>query len=242
MRMRGRLAPLIVALCVAACATPPPIEPDEYEDHAIVSRAPMTEYPPIEPVEPPPEPAVIVQPLPVEPSPVPETAPEPVAPPGPAPAAPVEISADEQQMNALLADLQRYASLPGEDARRELNAVTQALVRQRTDANRVRLAMLYTIARAGPQDDQRAVQLLDNVAKSGPGSPAVKQLALVLHAQITERLRAVREEQQKADAAIQKLEALRALDRTLLRDRTRGGGGEGGGGGGGGGGGSAGGR
>jgi uncharacterized membrane protein YgcG len=120
--------------------------------------------------------------------------------------------------------------------------VTQALVRQRTDANRVRLAMLYTIARAGPQDDQRAVQLLDNVAKSGPGSPAVKQLALVLHAQITERLRAVREEQQKADAAIQKLEALRALDRTLLRDRTRGGGGEGGGGGGGGGGGSAGGR
>jgi predicted ArsR family transcriptional regulator len=98
--------------------------------------------------------------------------------------------------------------------------------------------MLYTVTRVGPQDDQRAVQLLDNVAKSGPGSPAVKQLALVMQVQISERLRAVREEQQKADAAIQKLEALRAMERSLLRDRTRGGGGEGGGGGGGGGGGA----
>jgi hypothetical protein len=59
-----------------------------------------------------------------------------------------------------------------------------------------------------------------------------------MQVQISERLRAVREEQQKADAAIQKLEALRAMERSLLRDRTRGGGGEGGGGGGGGGGGA----
>ena len=33
-------------------------------------------------------------------------------------------------------------------------------------------------AKATPQDDQRALQLLDNVAKSNPGSPAVKQLAV----------------------------------------------------------------
>ena len=91
--------------------------------------------------------------------------------------------------------------------------------------------MLYTLTRAGPQDDQRALQLLDNVAKSDPGSPAVKQLALVLQVQISERVRAVRDEQQKADAAIQKLEALRAMERSLLRDRVRGGGGGGGGGG-----------
>jgi uncharacterized membrane protein YgcG len=135
-------------------------------------------------------------------------------------------------MNALLADLQRYGTLPPEEARRELNVVTQTLTRQRTDANRVRLAMLYTVARANPQDDQRALQLLDNVAKSGPGSPAVKQLALVLQVQISDRVRAVRDEQQKADAAIQKLEALRAMERSLLRDRVRGGGGGGSGGGG----------
>lgn len=243
MRIRGRGVALIVALGVAGCATPPLPEPDEYDAAPTVAPSPA-EYPPVEPVEPPPEPAVAVPPAQAEPSSVPEVVPPPVAAPTPAPAAApsAELSAEEQQMNALLADLQRYASLPGEDARRELNALTQTLTRQRTDGNRVRLAMLYTVTRAGPQDDQRAVQLLDNVAKSGPGSPAVKQLALVLQVQISERLRAVREEQQKADAAIQKLEALRALDRSLLRDRTRSGGGEGGGGGGGAGGGGAGGR
>jgi hypothetical protein len=110
-------------------------------------------------------------------------------------------------------------------------AVTQVLARQRTDANRVRLAVLYTMIRT-PQDDQRALQLFDNIARSGPGSPAVKQLAVVLQVQVAERARAVREEQQKADAAVQKLEALRAMERSLLRDRVRSGGGGGGGGGG----------
>ncbi len=142
-------------------------------------------------------------------------------------AAPAEISAEEQQLIGLFADLQRYGSLPAEDARRELAAMTQALARQRTDSNRVRLAMLYTVDAPGPQDDLRALQLLDNVAKSGPASPAVKQLAAVLQVQISERVRAVRDEQQKADAAIQKLEALRAMERSLLRDRIRGGGGGG---------------
>lgn len=131
-------------------------------------------------------------------------------------------------MGLLLADLQRYAVLPGDDVRREVAALTQILARQRNDATRVRLAMLYTLARTNPQDDQRALQLLDNVAKSGAGSPAVKQLAAVLQVQIAERVRAVRDEQQKGDVAIQKLEALRNMERSLLRDRVRSGGGGGG--------------
>src|SRR5262249_44192529 len=74
--------------------------------------------------------------------------------------------------------------------------------------------------------DQRALQLLENVAKSGNGSPAaMKQLAAVLQTQVSERVRAVRDEQQKADSAIQKLEALRNMERSLLRGRVRGGGG-----------------
>jgi isochorismate hydrolase len=158
-----------------------------------------------------------------------------------------EVSAEEQQMALLLADLQRYGALPADDVRREVTTLTQTLAKQRTDANRVRLAMLYTLGRTSPQDDQRALQLLDNVAKSGPGSPAVKQLAAVLQTQISERVRAVKDEQQKADVAIQKLEALRNMERSLLRERVRGGGGSAGGsggssGGGGGSGGSAGGH
>jgi uncharacterized membrane protein len=74
--------------------------------------------------------------------------------------------------------------------------------------------------------------LLDSVVKVNPGSPATKQLAAVLQVQVAERMRAVRDEQQKADAAVKKLEALRAMERSLLRDRVRSGGGGGGGGGG----------
>ncbi len=126
---------------------------------------------------------------------------------------------EDQQMLSLLADLQRYGTLQNDELKRELTAATQALARQRTDVNRVRLAVLYTLLRTSPQDDQRAVQLFENVAKNAAPASPVRQLAAVLQAQVAERQRAVRDEQQKADAAIQKLEALRAMERSLLRDR-----------------------
>jgi isochorismate hydrolase len=172
-----------------------------------------------------------------EPTPSTEPAPQEVPPVAP----PAAVSAEDLQAIALIADLQRFGALQPEDARREVNAMTVTLTRQRTDANRVRLAVLYTIAKSNPQDDLRALQLLENVAKSGPGSGAVKQLAAILHAQISERVRAVREEQARTDAATQKLEALRNMERSLLRERMRGGagGGSGSGGGGGGGGGGS---
>jgi len=234
---------------LAGCAMPPlAVQPDEDEEPMVTPApsTPMIEYPPIEPVEPP---IVTTEaaPSPSAPAPAPPAA-EPAPVPAPPAAAPPEIPAETLELLALLADLQRYGTLSPDDVRREIVVATQTLNRQRNDANRVRLAVLYTLAKATAQDDQRALQLLDNVAKSNPGSPTVKQIAVVLAAQITERQRAVRDEQQKADAAIQKLEALRAMERSLMRDRIRGGGsgGPGGGGagssGGGGGGGGGGGR
>jgi len=211
---------------------------EQYEPERVQVPSPFIEYPPIEPVEPPivasVQPAQ-AQPRPATPVPPPEvvaTAPPSIVAVPPAavqPAAPPE----DVELILLLADLNRYNNLSQDDARRELANVTQALTRQRTDANRIRLAVLYTLSRASPQDDQRALQLLDNVSRSNPGSPAVKQLAFVLQAQIVGRARAVREEQQKADAALQKLEALRQMERSLIRERARSGGGGGGGSGGG---------
>jgi hypothetical protein len=158
---------------------------------------------------------------------VPSTVPEPVIEP---PAAPVATEpTDEQQLASLLSDLQRFGAMNADEIRREQNMATQLLTRQRNDFNRVRLAVLYTLAKT-PQDDQRAMQLLDSVVKSNPGSPGAKQLAAVLQVQVAERMRAVRDEQQKADAAVKKLEALRNMERDLLRDRIRSGGGGGGGG------------
>ena len=170
---------------------------------------------------------------------LPSTAPEPVAEPPAAPAA--TEPTDEQQLASLLSDLQRFGAMNADEIRREQNTATQLLTRQRNDFNRIRLAVLHTLAKT-PQDDQRALQLLDSVVKNNPGSPGARQLAAVLQVQVAERMRAVRDEQQKADAAVKKLEALRNMERDLLRDRIRSGGGgagggsSGGGGGGGGGG------
>ncbi len=229
---------LAVAL-LAGCASLPPPPPvtidEEYEPERVEVPTPLVEYPPIEPVEPPmpaTQPLDAPAPEPAKPAPpaVAMAAPPVVAVP---PAAVRESPPEDVELVVLLADLQRYGGLGPDDVRRELANMTNVLARQRTDANRVRLAVLYTLVKVSPQDDQRALQLLDNVSKSNPGSASVKQLAFVLQAQIVGRQRAVREEQQKADAALQKLEALRNMERSLLRERARSGGGGGGGSGGG---------
>ena len=225
MNSHAWLAGLAAAGVLFGCATPPAAvaPPVESAVPSVIrpEPTPFMEYPPIEPVEPPvaPSPAPAPQPTPQVATTVPEPVPGPAA--APAPAEPT----DEQQLAGVLADLQRYGTLNSDEVRRELNTVTQLLARQRTDYHRIRLAVLYTLAKTTPQDDQRALQLLDNVAKSNPGSPVAKQLAAVVQAQVLERVRAVRDEQQKADAAIKKLEALRLMERDLLRDRIRSGGG-----------------
>jgi hypothetical protein len=232
-RSRPLAAAFALATLLAGCATlPTPVMPaneDDPETFAVPEAEPMVESPPLEPVEPPlPNPPPVAPVAPTTPaSPAPQSPPPPivvVAPP--APATP-PVPAEDQQMIALLADLQRFSTMQNDDLRRELAQAMQTFAKQHSDVNRVRLAVLYTLVRNSPQDDQRALQLFENVAKSAPASSPIRHLAAVLQAQVTERQRAVRDEQQKADAAIQKLEALRAMERSLLRDRVRSGGGGG---------------
>ena len=236
--MKRCLVAVALTAFLAGCASlPKPVMPADENDPSSyeLPYEPMVESPPIEPVEPPlPEPA----PAPPAQAPAPAanaTTPTPAAPAEPAPVIvvappPTQVPPEDQQMIALLADLQRFGTLQNDELRRELAAATQTFAKQRTDVNRVRLAVLYTLARTSPQDDQRALQLFENVARSAPPNSPIRHLAAVLQAQVTERQRAVHDEQQKADAAIQKLEALRAMERSLLRDRVRSGGGAGGGG------------
>jgi hypothetical protein len=157
----------------------------------------------------------------------------PVQPEAP-PAAP-PVNEDEQQALTLLADLQRYASAPADELRREIAAINQASnPRVRTDVNRIRLAVLLTMPNAGPPDDGRALALLESVSGKTGGTSPVKQLALVLYAQIAERMRNVGEERKRSALAQEKLDQLRAVERSLLLERSRNAGGAGGGGGGGG--------
>jgi len=210
-------------ILLAACAAPNPAPATTASEAA----APVQPDP--LPVTPLPVPEVLIVQSP--PPPAPQAPPQTTAAPQPAPAP--QVNEEEQQALALLIDLQRYAVEPGDDLRRELAAANAALARTRNDANRIRLAMLLTLPPAGPPDDARAVSLLEPiVSRTGNASP-LKQIAAVLYAQIIERTRSVREEQRKTAAAQEKLDALRAVERSLLLERSRnaGGGGAGGGGG-----------
>ena len=234
--MRRCLVAVALAAFLAGCASlPKPVMPADENDPSSyeLPYEPMVESPPIEPVEPP-----LASPATPSPQPPAQTAQTTQSPPPPVEPAPVivvapppaQVPPEDQQMIALLADLQRFSTMQGDEVRRELATATQTFAKQRTDVNRVRLAVLYTLARTSPQDDQRALQLFENVARNAPANSPIRHLAAVLQAQVSERQRAVHDEQQKADAAIQKLEALRAMERSLLRDRVRSGGGAGGGG------------
>jgi hypothetical protein len=204
-----------LALLVGCATSPPPAA----EPVAVTPPPPSSVQANVEriPVTPVPVPLVVIVQSP------PET--QVVVPP---------VNEDEQQALALLADLQRYAVETGDDLKRELAVVSQTVTRTRSDASRIRMAVLLTMPAAGPTDDARALALLDSVAGKGAGTSPLKQIAVILYAQIAERARSVREEQRKTAAAQEKLDGLRAIERSLLLERSRNAGGGGGGGGGGG--------
>lgn len=259
MNLRRLIGGICVAAVLGGCGIrgTPILEPGQvFEPDVgppVPSSPPLVESPPLEPVPPPAQAQGAPEASPVAPAPaaassartpVPaETPAAPAAavpPPSGAPgaeaapgvqgtaAAPTEPSED-QQILRLLGDLQRYGTLQPEELKREIAQATAALGREHSDVNRLRLAVLYTMLRTSPQDDQRALQLLEVVSRAPAAAPAVRYLAAVLQAQVIERQRAVKTEQQKGDAAIQKLEALRAMEQSLFRDRVRSGGDGGGG-------------
>lgn len=225
-------AAMAMFIWLSACATPPAISPP----------APLAQSPPpqIADVQAPPAPseaAVVSQPVPAPlaaPAQAPAAAtPVPIVIVQEAPPAAPPINEDEQQTLSLLADLQRYAGAPADELRRELGAANQTNSRARTDANRIRLAVLLTMPAAGPTDDGRALALLESVSGKAGGASPLKQLALVLYGQVAERMRNVGEEKKRSALAQEKLDQLRAVERSLLLERSRNAGGAGGGGGGG---------
>jgi hypothetical protein len=102
------------------------------------------------------------------------------------------------------------AQLGPEDQKRELAAATQGFNRERSAASRVRLALLYVIPGTAFQDESRAAQLLEPAAGAGGG--AVKQFAVLLHGQVTERLKT----QKRADQLKEQVDALREIEKQLI--------------------------
>ena len=138
------------------------------------------------------------------------TAPPPVIAPPPEPP---KVNEEAEEALAVLADLQKLALANPDEQKREMAAATQLLARQKSDAVRLRLGMLQSLP-AGGADESRALATLEPVLKQGNGP--TRMVAAVLMAQLTERQRAVREEKKRSDDLQQKLDALKALERSLL--------------------------
>jgi hypothetical protein len=227
-------AAMAMLIGLGACATPAAtapasLQPAQSQTSSVAVPATHAEAEPV-PERTVPPPAQTPAPTP----PPAAAAPAPIIIVQEAPAAAPPVNEDEQQALALLADLQRYAGAPADELRRELASVSQASnPRVRTDVNRIRLAVLLTMPNAGPADDARALGLLESVAGKTGGASPLKQLAIVLYAQIAERMRTVGEERKRSALAQEKLDQLRAVERSLLLERSRNAGGAGGGGGGG---------
>jgi len=125
-------------------------------------------------------------------------------------AAPTVEAEEARQVSELLGYYQRVAQLGPEDQKRELATATQGFNRERSNASRVRLALLYVMPGTSFQDESRAAQLLDPVA--APGGGAVRQFGSLLHAQVAERMKT----QKRADQLKEQVDALRAIEKQLI--------------------------
>ena len=151
----------------------------------------------------PPEPAPVL----VEPPP-PEVKPEPPPPPEP----------QQSELNRLLIQSESVRRMPAADAAKELEHARQAFGRSKTDYNRLLYAVLLLLPSAGGPDDAKAGGLLEPMLKDR-GSNGLRAFAAFLYFQIAENRKMeerMREEQKRADALQEKLEALKEVEKNLL--------------------------
>jgi hypothetical protein len=143
--------------------------------------------------------------------PAPEPAPAAAPPPVVLRTVPAPSAEDEESRQAaeLLAGAQRIAQLGVDEQKKELGAAVQAYNRDRSSYSRVKLGMLYALPGAAIQDDARALSLLESVPG---GTGALKALAVVVQAQVAERVKA----QKRADQFKEQLDQLRAVERSII--------------------------
>ena len=161
---------------------------------------------------------------PVEPPPVPPPAIQPPAPPAvqtPPPPPPQEIVIPDpaaEELKAILMYFNLISRLSANDVRREYDAARAAFAANPSEANRLRLALVLSLATNPLKDERRAMDLLEPMTKDLRGNyTPLRGLALVTHTLIRE--------QQKLGTSVQalkeKLDALMSLEKSLTeRART----------------------
>ena len=138
---------------------------------------------------------------------------------------PLKLPEDQEQSLALLLEMTRAASASPDDLRKEFTGAQNAFNKDKSSVNRLRFAWLSALLGAAAGDDARLSGLLEPlVAKTGglATTHPLRPVADLILIQISERTRQVREEQKRADALQQKLDALKAIEKQLLdRERRR---------------------
>lgn len=141
--------------------------------------------------------------------------------PGESPAVVVEARPDD--LDRLLTYFARVRKLPAGEQGKEHESARQAHARSPSDYNRVRLAMLLSLPGTAFNDEARALELIDPLAKNQRAS--LNTLAVLLGAYIQEQKRlngSVQALQQNLQGLQHKLDALKSLDRSLI-EREQGG-------------------
>lgn len=121
----------------------------------------------------------------------------------------------------------RIIRLKGAELGRELEAAKQSYEREKSDLNRVQLAMILSLPGSGFRDEHAAAQLLQPFVrdKSLEASP-LRPLALLLNTQVSEVRKLdealqqqgarTKEEQRRAEDLQQKLDALLEMEKKLI--------------------------
>jgi len=138
---------------------------------------------------------------------------------------PFKLPEDHEQSLALLIEIARSANASPEDLRKDFLASQTTFNKDKSSVNRMRYAWISGLLGAAAGDDSRLQALLEPlVAKSGgfAATHPLRAVADVMLAQLSERSRQLKEEQKRADALQQKLDALKAIEKNLLdRERRR---------------------
>lgn len=141
------------------------------------------------------------------------------------PPEPIKLPEDQEQSLALLIEMTRSTSASTDELRKDFVASQTAFNKDKSSVNRLRYAWLSGLLGPAAGDDARLQGLLEPlVAKTGGFAPThpLRPVADVMLAQLAERTRQLKEEQKKADALQQKLDALKAIEKNLLdRERRR---------------------
>jgi hypothetical protein len=133
----------------------------------------------------------------------------PADPPGSV-ATPVIEDARADDVTKALAYYAQLRQLSGPDLARENESAKRALAKSRSDANRVRYALLLTLPGAAASEDPR--ELLEPVARNADS--ALRGLAALMMTFLQEQRRL----ETSAQGLQQKLDALLTLERNMTRD------------------------